>query len=266
MAEAILKGVIDSKILPAGDVFVTDALPDRRDYLRREFPAIRVVDTNTELVDAADVVIFAVKPQNMPLAMDEIALHCTPSQLFISICAGITTAIIEDGLRTVTNPKPRVVRVMPNTPALIGMGVAGVCPGSRAGEEDLAVARLLFEAVGEVVIVEESLMDLVTAVSGSGPAYVFHMIESLIEAGTSLGFTPEQARAFVLQMVRGSAELAHRSPKTPAELRRAVTSPGGTTAAGIAILEQRNVREAFAACVAAAENRGKELAEMNKAK
>ena len=263
MAEAILKGVIDSKILPAKDVFVTDALPDRREYLRREFPA-QVVETNNELVDVADVVIFAVKPQNMPLVMNGISLQCTPAHLFISICAGITSQIIEDGLRTVTNPRPRVVRVMPNTPALIGMGVAGICPGSSAGPEDVALARQIFEAVGEVVVVEESLMDLVTAVSGSGPAYVFHMIESLIEAGTSLGFTPEQARAFVLQMVRGSAELAHRSPKTPAELRRAVTSPGGTTAAGIAILEQRNVREAFAACVAAAENRGKELAEMNR--
>jgi pyrroline-5-carboxylate reductase len=259
MAEAIIKGVIAAGILRPSELFVTDISEDRRRLLRETY-GVEVFEKNGELVSQVDVVLFAVKPQNMPVVLEEIRPVARPEQLFVSICAGTTTAIIEKGLESPAHGTPRVVRVMPNTPALISMGMAGMCKGAHASDADIDRARVIFDAVGEVVAVPESMMDAVTALIGSGPAYVFYLIESLIEAARKHGFSDEQARSMVLATVRGAATLAHGSPLPPAQLRRNVTSPGGTTAAGLAVLEERKVKDAFIACVDAAEHRGKELA------
>ncbi len=258
MAEAIIGGVIRGVILPPEDILVTDISDTRRAFLVERY-GVKAIESNRELVRRSEVVLFAVKPQTMGEVLAEIAPESQGEHLFLSICAGTRTSRIEEGLRNPANPMPRVVRVMPNTPALIGLGVAGVSLGLHARLEDLDFPRRIFEAIGTVTTMPESMMDAVTALTGSGPAYVFHLIESLIDAGIAVGFAEEDARKMVIQMVLGSATLASQSDKSPAELRRAVTSPGGTTAAGIAVLESREVKNAYIDCVKAATRRGEEL-------
>lgn len=258
MAEAILKGILSNNVLAAENIVVTETSEIRLQHLRENYP-VAVADGAVDLLGRVDVVLFAVKPGNMASLMADIAPKVRPGHLFLSVCAGVRTRTMEDGLRSSECPAPRVVRVMPNTPALIGAGMAGICGGAHVLDGDMELPFEIFRAVGEAVPVEETLMDSVTALTGSGPAYVFYLIESLIEGGTRLGFDREVAREMVLQMVLGSARLAKESGREPEELRRAVTSPGGTTAAGIAVLEERQVREAFQACLLAAEARGREL-------
>lgn len=258
MAEAILKGAVERQVLDPAHVLVTDVSQERQSHAQRHH-AVRPMADNGALAAECDVVLFAVKPANMPEVLREIAPQARPHHLFLSVCAGVTTAAIESGLRTDDCPRPRVVRVMPNTPSLIGEGLAGICRGAHATTEDLHLPLRLFRAVGEAVEVDESMMNAVTALTGSGPAYVFYLIESLIAGGARLGFSEEQSEAMVLQMVLGAARLAKESGVKPEELRRRVTSPGGTTAAAVAVLEDRQVREAFQACLEAARNRAEEL-------
>lgn len=263
MAEAVLKGIIAQKVVDPRNIWVTDQSESRRLYLRNNFP-VQLLHDNRELLRRTDVVLIAVKPNNIPALLKEIAPEARPDHLFLSVCAGVRTATFEAGLRNDATPKPRVVRIMPNTPALIGKGMAGICEGSFVHEDDLNLPFRIFRAVGEAVQVEEDQMDAVTALTGSGPAYVFYLIEALIQGGVDLGFPPDQAKQMVLQMVLGSATLAKNSDKEPEELRRAVTSPGGTTAAAISVLDSRGVKQAFRDCLAAAEARGRELGQANK--
>lgn len=258
MAEAIYKGIAERRVVDPLHVWVTDASMERQASIRATHP-VQLVGENREVLDRADVILFVVKPGNMPDVLAEIAPAARPRHLFLSVCAGVRTDTIEAGLRTDACPRPRVVRIMPNTPALIGEGMAGICGGAHTGEEDLELPLRIFRAVGEAAKVEESMMNAVTALTGSGPAYVFYLIEALIDGGVQLGFSPEVARDMVLQLVQGSARLAKESDVVPEELRRRVTSPGGTTAAAIAVLEERKVREAFQACLAAADRRAREL-------
>jgi pyrroline-5-carboxylate reductase len=202
----------------------------------------------------ADIVVLSVKPQVLPALLPELAAHVGPHTLVISIVAGVPLAVIESQL-----PDRHVVRAMPNTPALVGAGATAIAAGSGASADDLASAREIFESVGVVVEVAENLLDAVTALSGSGPAYVFYLAESLVEAGRDVGLSDEVARALALQTVYGSAKLLHESGEAPADLRRKVTSPNGTTEAGVKTLEALKVREAFRACVTAARDRGREL-------
>ena len=258
MAEAIMGGVIDKQLLSPDAVFVTDIREERRQYLSENTRA-NVAADNATVMEKANVILFATKPQDLETVLGEIAPRARPDQVFLSICAGKRTATIEEGLETEKNPRPRVIRIMPNTPARISMGMAGICKGAHAEEEDVATARKIFQAVGEAEIVAESLMDGVTAIAGSGPAYAFFLMECMVEAGVKAGFDREQAARMVRQTFLGAANLAAQSGKTPEQLRRDVTSPGGTTAAAFDVLEERRVREAIVECVGAAEQRAKEL-------
>ncbi len=258
MGEAIFRGLLDGGVLTPAQIVATDASAERRADIAARFP-IRVVDSNEELVEQATVVIFAVKPQVMPVVLEEVASYFSQNKLSISICAGIPCSTIERALMRDTHEEPRVVRVMPNTPALIGAGMSGVCRGRYARQHELELAMSFFEAVGEAEEVYEAQMDAVTALTGSGPAYVFRFIEGLIEAGKKHGFPPDQATRMVVQMVYGAARLAMESDKSPEELRIAVTSPGGTTAAGLQALNAADFMDALQECVDAAEARGKEL-------
>jgi pyrroline-5-carboxylate reductase len=258
MAEAIVRGLLDKKMMQGSQLIMTDKSPQRLKWLRETFP-LTVVDDNHAVLSEADAVLFAVKPQNMAEVLSEIREDARPEHLFMSICAGTRARTIEEGLAKGGHEKPRVIRIMPNTPALIGEGMAGLSRGAHASQEDLDFALSVFRAVGEVLVIDEDQMDAMTALSGSGPAYVFYVIESLIEAGVEIGFSAEDAEKIVLKMVLGSAKLAHVSGKPVEELRRQVTSPGGTTAAGIAVLDEREVRDDFIAAVVAAELRGQQL-------
>jgi pyrroline-5-carboxylate reductase len=277
MGEALARGMIKGEIAAPGDVYLYDVAAERVKQLCDEL-GMQAAATPAELVAATETVVFAVKPQNMPDLLADLAAapdagSWTASKRWVSICAGTTTQQIENGLV----PKPqnedessaaariaRVVRVMPNTPALVGLGAAGVARGSAAREADEAFVLKMMQAVGVAYAVDEAQMDAVTALSGSGPAYVFYLIESLQAAGEAVGLSAETARALSLQTVLGAATLASQQSDVPTEeLRRRVTSPGGTTAAGLAMLEEQGFQQIVRECVEAATRRGKELADLS---
>lgn len=256
MAEAIVRGLITGNVVPPGRIMVSDPSADRRNLLASTF-GVQATDDNRKVIESSDIIVLAVKPQVMGAALAPVADAFRSTQLVISIAAGLRTETL-DGF---CHHKPAVIRVMPNTPALVGRGVSALCAGPRAGEEHLALAETLFAAVGSSLRVEESAMDAVTAVSGSGPAYVFYWMESMLSAATALGFAPATARQLVYETISGAAALALSSPDSPEVLRAKVTSKGGTTEAAIKSLDHHQVREHMAEAVMAAARRSKELSQ-----
>lgn len=252
MATALIQGLIATHTARREQLVVSDVRPEGLAQLRDKY-GVRT-STDNRVACQNDIVVLAVKPQNFAGLLPTIAPSLAPSTLVISIAAGVPLRAIEAAL-----PQSRVVRAMPNTPALVSAGATAVAPGSKATQDDLALAMKIFASVGCVVQVEESQMDTVTALSGSGPAYVFLLAEALAAAGAELGLAPEVARVLASQTLYGSGKLLSESPDAPAELRRKVTSPGGTTAAGIAALEARDFAGAISACLRAATARGSEL-------
>jgi pyrroline-5-carboxylate reductase len=211
---------------------------------------------NVEATQKAETVVLVVKPQDMDDLLNEIAAVVQPGQLVVSLAAGITTAFIESRL-----PEgAAVVRVMPNTAALVDEGMAAISRGSHCDEEHLVEAESLLASVGRVIRVPEHQLDAVTAVSGSGPAYIFFVVESMIEAGVHLGLPRATATELVVQTVVGSAHMLRETGTHPAVLREQVTSPGGTTAAALRELEIHKVRAAFLAAMEAARDRSRALA------
>lgn len=251
MGEALIRGLLAAKTMAPDQLVAHDVRPERLADLRQRF-GIRTSATPPP----ADIIILAVKPQQMREVLAGLATAGGVGALFISIAAGTTTGQIEQAL----GGRPRVVRVMPNTPALVGAGAAGLCRGAYATDDDLIVAETILGAVGITVRVSESLMNAVTALSGSGPAYVFRVAEAMIEAGQQAGLPADVARTLTIQTIMGAGRLMSESGEEPAELRRRVTSPGGTTAAALSVLDERQLMAAFAEAIAAAVRRGTELA------
>jgi pyrroline-5-carboxylate reductase len=212
---------------------------------------------NAEAVVDADIVLVAVKPSYVIEVLNEVAANLKPYSLVISVAAGITTAAMQAAVAD----NVAVVRAMPNTPAIVGRAVTGLAAGARVSAEQLATASELFESVGRVVVVGEDQIDQLSTVSGSGPAYVFYFIEEFTKVAVELGFTPDQARMLVEETFLGASELLAASGKTPADLRRQVTSPNGTTMQAIAVFEQANLHELFGRATAAALARAREIAE-----
>ena len=225
MGEALIKGLFKSHTL-----CVSETNADRVKYLKSKYRGIVLGDLN--IVKDASVIILAVKPQDMEALLKQIPVAL--NVLFISIAAGLTTKFFEKNLRG----KVRVVRAMPNMPALIGEGITGIAAGQYAKPADLKSAQSILNAIGETVIVKESMMDAVTAVSGSGPAYVFLFVEQWINAAKKLGFDARQARQLVYKTLLGSSHLLERSQFDAAELRVKVTSKGGTTQAALDVFEK----------------------------
>jgi pyrroline-5-carboxylate reductase len=250
MAEAILRGLIRAGMAPES---LSAADPDAA--RRRVIAAlgVRVTASNAEVAHASELVVLAVKPQQLEASAASLPRDGGP--LYLSIVAGATTA----ALRHLLGAGSRIVRSMPNTPALIGAGITAVASDSGAEPADLERACVVLRAVGQVVQVPESALDAVTGLSGSGPAYVFLFIEALTEAGEREGLSSATARALALETVLGAARLASESGEHPALLRERVTSPGGTTIAGLAALEDGGFRAALFAAVRAATQRSREL-------
>ena len=246
MGEALIGGLLDAG-WAASDIAVVEKLEARRDDLATALPGVDIVDA----IRPCEGAIVAVKPGDVAGACT--ALREAAPERVLSIAAGVTIAALEDGLGT----GPAVVRAMPNTPAQIGAGASAIAAGSTATDDDMAWAEGLLGAVGTVVRVPEHLLDAVTGLSGSGPAYVFLVAEALIEAGVLNGLPRDIATELALQTILGSARLLVESGQSPEALRAAVTSPGGTTAAGLRALEDRGVRAAFLDAVTAATNRFK---------
>ena len=253
MAEAIVAGIVDKQVVAAGDICVTDISEIR---LQHFLETHRVATSlhNSAAVAQADTVVLSVKPQVFPEVWPEIEAALKPGALVISIMAGIPSAKIAGG-------KPiRVVRVMPNTPSLVGEGASGIAAGEFATEADLHAAEKLMSAVGTTVFVKEEEIDAVTALSGSGPAYVFYLLESMLEAAGEMGLHSDTARELALATVIGAAKLMQETGEDAAALRRKVTSKGGTTAAAINTMEDRNVKESIVVAILAAQARSRELA------
>jgi pyrroline-5-carboxylate reductase len=249
MGEALVGGLLKAGGHRLDGIRVVDPDPTRSEALRAAFPGVDVVDEP----GAASDNILAVKPGDVASVCAVLATH-GPSRV-LSIAAGVPVATLEGALA----PGSRVVRAMPNTPALIGAGAAAIAPGTAADEDDLVWAEELLGAVGTVVRVQEPLLDAVTGLSGSGPAYVFLVAEALIEAGVLAGLPREVSQALSIQTLLGAASLLAEGSDGPEALRAAVTSPGGTTAAGLQVLEQRGLRAAFLDAVVAATERSRQL-------
>ena len=254
MGETLLSGLIRGG-RPVEELLVCEKRAERAAQLTEKY-GVRVL-SNVEAVSKADTVALVVKPQDMAEVLEEIASSLTPGTLLVSLAAGITTDFIEsrvpDGIA--------VVRVMPNTPALVDEGMAAISPGTHCDDDHLAVAESLLRTTGRVVRVPEKQQDAVTAISGSGPAYIFFVVESMIEAGVHLGLPRTTASELVIQTLVGSAKMLRETGTHPTVLREQVTSPGGTTASALRELEVHKVRAAFLAAMEAARDRSRQLAE-----
>lgn len=267
MAEAIAGALIRAEIVRPADVVVNDVSPERLDVFKKKY-GVGSFDAASDLLRHCDAVVLAVKPQQMPAALSQLTggidlAALTGRKLIISIAAGIRIqkleAVVYADLDDSERKRFPIVRVMPNTPALVLAGMAGLCGNAYASETDLALARRIFEATGQVIAVEEAALDGVTAMSGSGPAYVFYFIEAMIEAGLALGFDHPTARQLTLATVRGALQLVEETGDSPADLRRKVTSPGGTTQAAVEIMDAGTVKETIVRAIQGAARRSEEL-------
>jgi pyrroline-5-carboxylate reductase len=250
MAEAILRGLLRAGMQP-GQLLASDPLAERRDAI--EALGVRTTARNAEVGRFAELVVLAVKPGSLEAAIEELG---PGAPLCLSIVAGRTLA----KLRSLLGSGARVARAMPNTPALIGAGISALAADPAASPKDLDAAASVLEAVGRVVRVPEALLDAVTGLSGSGPAYAYLFIEALTEAGVREGLPADVSRALAAHTVAGAARMVTESGEPPALLRERVTSPGGTTAEGLAALEARGLRAAVLEAVRAATRRARELA------
>jgi len=255
MGEALAGGIISGGLARAEDITIHDIRKERLAYFRDKYHVCVSADI-AGAIETSDIVILAVKPRNMETVLGDIA-DAVADRLVISIAAGITLGFMEERL----GGNARAIRVMPNTPALIGEGAAALAGGKNATDSDIATARRIFDSVGITVVVKEELIDAVTGLSGSGPAYGFIIIDALANAGVSQGLEAGTALKLAAQTMLGAAKLCLNGDKTPAQLTDMVTSPGGTTIEGIKALKAGKIREALAAAVEAATKKSKELGE-----
>ena len=258
MGSAIIGGLLNNHISEPHNVFVFDVDTGRLAEVVQRFN-LQQCASNKEVLDKAEFVILAVKPQNMKPVLDEIKPTVKNHHSFLSIAAGIPTEFIESGL----GDGVRVVRAMPNTPALIGCGATAIAPGKSAEQRDIEIAGKIFSSVGIAVQLDEHFLNAVTALSGSGPAYFFYLIESLMEAGIKCGLPEDIAEELVKQTALGAARLAIESTDTPRELRRKVTSPGGTTEAALEVMKKYKFREIITAAIQRATKRAEELSKQS---
>lgn len=261
MAEALIKGLLAARVVDLDKVWGSEPRRERCEALRGRY-GVHMTQSNVDVVRQAEIVVLSVKPQILPAVLDEIAPHLKPHALVISVAAGTPVEAIERRLPKGT----RVVRTMPNTPALVGAGATAIAAGGHATPEDLEAARRIFDAVGKTVILDEEQLDAVTGLSGSGPAYVFLIIEALSDAGVKMGLSRYNAQALAAQTVLGSAKLLLETNEHPGRLKDMVTSPGGTAIAGIATLEAGGLRTTLINAVEAATRRSRELGELTRTK
>ena len=254
MGEALLAGALDSG-WGVDDVVVTEPYPARAAELTTRY-GVRCVASSADQVRDADVVVVALKPKDVAGVLAEIAGSLRPRTLLVSVAAGLPCAFYEQRLPAGTP----MVRVMPNTPAVIGKGASAISTGAHATEDHLALTEQILARTGLVVRVDEKDLDAVTAISGSGPAYVFYVVDALAEAGVLLGLTRDRARQLAVATVAGAAALLEKTGEHPVILRERVSSPGGTTVAGLRELDAHGVRAAFLAAAEAARDRSRELA------
>jgi pyrroline-5-carboxylate reductase len=256
MGEALIAGLLKAKFITPEQVMAFDADGKRLRSIQKKY-GIKKASDNLHLSSQCDPILLCVKPQSMKEVIEEISESLDPSKLLISIAAGVPLYVIEAYARK----QLRLIRVMPNIAVLVQEGASAIALGNLATEEDLKLAKAIFDCVGKSITVNESLMDTVTGLSGSGPAYVFLVVEALTDAGVHLGMTRAQALTMAIQTVMGSVKLLVETGEHPALLRERVTSPGGTTIAGLYKLEEGGLRKILIDAVIAATQKAKELGE-----
>ena len=256
MAEALIKGLLRAGLLVPERIWGSDPRKSRCDEMKERY-GISVTTHNEDVVRRCDIIVLSVKPQIMAAVCHELGPHLKPRALCISVAAGVPLGVLERLLP----PGTRVVRTMPNTPALVGVGATALSGGAHADEDDLKVARRVFDSVGMTVVLDEEQLDAVTGLSGSGPAYVFLIIEALSDAGVKMGLSRYNALALAAQTVLGSAKLLLDTGAHPGALKDMVTSPGGTAIAGLHTLEAGGPRTTLNNAVEAATRRSRELGE-----
>jgi pyrroline-5-carboxylate reductase len=254
MAEALIRGLVRGNHLPASRVTASGPRRERLDQLARSY-GIQVNVNNREVASSVGIVVLSVKPQILDKVLREIGDQLQPGALVVSVAAGVGTEAIESTIAQGV----RVVRAMPNTPALVGAGATAIAPGKHASEADLATAKAMFDAVGITVVLDETHLDAVTGLSGSGPAYIFLILEALSDAGVKVGLSRRNAQLLAAQTVMGSAKMLLETDEHVGRLKDMVTSPGGTAIAGLHTLEQGGLRTTLINAVETATKRAKEL-------
>ncbi len=254
MAEALIKGLLKASFIDPRNIWASDVRNERLDYLKGLYK-IKTTTDNSEAVQKADIVILAVKPQILSKVVRGIIDVLDESKLVISIAAGVSISKIQK----VGDRKLRIIRAMPNTPALVQAGATALTYSENASQEDIKIAKQIFDAVGKTVIVDEDLIDAVTGLSGSGPAYIFLIIDSLADAGVKMGLSRDVSMTLSVQTVLGAAKLVIETGKHPGQLKDMVTSPGGTAISGLHTLEEGGLRTTMINAVEVATLRSKEL-------
>ena len=257
MAEAMMKGLLHSGVSKPQNVVASDVQKDRLGFIKELFD-VSVCEKNEDAVDQADIIVLAVKPQILEPVLLELADHLDASKLIISIAAGVSLATIESHLKK----DLRLIRAMPNIAALVLESATAICPGKHASQEDLQLAKAVFDSVGTTVTIEEGLMDAVTGLSGSGPAYLFLIIDALADAGVKVGLSRHNALTLSAQTVLGAAKLLIETGEHPGRLKDLVTSPGGTAIAGLHTLEEGGLRTTLINAVEVAARRSGELGKL----
>jgi len=257
MAEALIKGLISSKTISKQNIFASDTNAKRLKYICRTY-SVRGLEKNTEAAKSADIIVLAVKPQIMRKVLSSLSPAVKKKHMVISIAAGIKVKSIKKLLS-----KGKVIRVMPNNPALVGEGITAISipKKSEVSDSDLKVVQKIFESVGKTVLVQEELMDAVTALSGSGPGFAYFFVEALIDGGVAAGLTYNSAKDLAIQTLLGASKTLIESNKKPESLRAMVTSPGGTTQAGLRVLESKDFKKVISQAIVSASRRAKELSE-----
>ncbi len=257
MGEALISGLLHSRSSTPENIICSDIRKDKLKTVKEAY-GVLTSGNNLNVVSASEIVVYAVKPQIMASVLRETAAPLDMSKLIISIAAGVPLSAIESCL----NKDLRLVRVMPNIAASVKEGAAAIAPGKYALKDDLKVAKAIFDSVGKSVIIEEELMDAITGLSGSGPAYLFLIVDALADAGVKMGLSREDALLLSTQTVLGAAKLLMETNEHPGKLKDRVTSPGGTAIAGLHTLEEGGLRTTLINAVEAATRRSKELGEM----
>ncbi len=255
LAGSIIRGLLRAKFCAPGDIFASDPFAGTREKLQSELE-ISVTTNNADVAEKAEMILLGVKPGMVLGVLDEIASHIKDKPV-ISLAAGVRIASME------AKANARFIRALTNTPSAICQGATGIARGSRTTEDDLKRAQEIFAGIGTVVQIEEGQIDAVTALSGSGPAFVYTVIEALADGGTECGLPEDVAMTLATQTVLGAAQIALESKLSPNELRRMVVTPGGTTAAGLAVMEKQGTAQSLSAAVQAAAKRGREMAQEN---
>ncbi|HET7579528.1 MAG TPA: pyrroline-5-carboxylate reductase ProI [Bacillales bacterium] len=255
MAEAILSGILAKEFLKPEQIYVTNReSKERLERLKTRYD-VQCSQDKQKVIEHADVLLLSMKPKDVTEALESIKPYIQPNQLIVSVLAGVSTEYIEDQLAC----DVPVVRAMPNTSATIGFSATAIAAGEYAGSGHIETVKMLFQTIGTTTVVDENDLHAITGLSGSGPAYIYYFVEAMEDAATDAGLKPDVAKELIVQTLVGAAEMLKTSKDRPADLRKKITSPGGTTQAGLETLEKYKYQEALMACIKKAAERSIEL-------